>query len=164
LIRGQEDGLPIARRGYRVALAVESWLDHGLVGHDPNTVGTRRSLAKKHLLPDFRLAADRGGCGHRVAAAPEVTSARIRVPGVEVPRRGPCVRFTPTAAPLLQPVDNSYPARPPRGRRNPACGGKRVGALVCGGLASEPLSAAVVGLVRARHVLAEVLGLPWSVR
>jgi hypothetical protein len=53
LIRDQEDGLPIARRGYTVAQAVESCLDHGLVGHDPDTVPNRRSLAETHLLPDL---------------------------------------------------------------------------------------------------------------
>ena len=53
-----------------MAQAVESWLDHGLVGHDPNTAANRRSLAKTHSAARSRLAAicaaDRGGCGHLV--------------------------------------------------------------------------------------------------
>jgi integrase len=51
VIRDQDDGLPIASRGYTVAEAVEAWLTHGLVGRDPNTVANRTSLARTHVIP-----------------------------------------------------------------------------------------------------------------
>ena len=53
LIRDQEDGLPISQRGYTVAEAVESWLEHGLTGRDPNTRTNREILARTHLVPDL---------------------------------------------------------------------------------------------------------------
>jgi integrase len=51
LIRDQEDGLPIAQRGYTVGEAVESWLNHGMTGRDPNTLANRTTLARTHLIP-----------------------------------------------------------------------------------------------------------------
>ena len=55
LIRDQEDGLR-SLGAVHGGPSVESWLDHGQVGHDPNTVGSRRSLVKMHLLPDLRCS------------------------------------------------------------------------------------------------------------
>jgi integrase len=51
LIRNQEDGVPIGQRGYTVEEAVESWLDHGMTGRDPNTLANRAILARTHLIP-----------------------------------------------------------------------------------------------------------------
>ena len=53
LLRDQEDGLPISQRGYTVGEAVESWLEHGLTGRDPNTRTNREILARTHLIPDL---------------------------------------------------------------------------------------------------------------
>jgi hypothetical protein len=50
LVRNQEDGLPIGQRGYTVGEAVESWLDHGMTGRDPNTLANRATLARTHLI------------------------------------------------------------------------------------------------------------------
>ncbi len=57
LIRDQEDGLPISLRGYTVAEAVESWLEHGLTGRDPNTRTNREILARTYL---YRTSAGGG--------------------------------------------------------------------------------------------------------
>src|SRR5215212_3383635 len=50
LLRDHDDGLP-TQRAYTVGDAVETWLVHGLVGRDPNTVANRTSLARTHVIP-----------------------------------------------------------------------------------------------------------------
>jgi integrase len=50
LLRDHDDGLP-TQRAYTVGDAVETWLVHGLVGRDPNTVANRTSLARTHVNP-----------------------------------------------------------------------------------------------------------------
>jgi hypothetical protein len=50
LLRDHEDGLP-TQRAYTVGDAVETWLVHGLVGRDPNTVANRTTLARTHVIP-----------------------------------------------------------------------------------------------------------------
>jgi integrase len=50
LLRDHDDGLP-TQRAYTVGDAVETWLVHGLVGRDPNTVANRTSLARSHVIP-----------------------------------------------------------------------------------------------------------------
>src|SRR4029450_8332106 len=50
LLRDHDDGLP-TQRAYTVSDAVETWLVHGLVGRDPNTVANRTSLARTHVIP-----------------------------------------------------------------------------------------------------------------
>lgn len=49
--RERDDGLQIGDSGYTVSDAVNSWLDHGLVGRDPSTIANRTSLARNHVLP-----------------------------------------------------------------------------------------------------------------
>ena len=65
LLRDHDDGLP-TQRAYTVGDAVETWLVHGLVGRDPNTVANRTSLAQTHVIP---------GLGKRRLA--ELTAAEI---------------------------------------------------------------------------------------
>jgi len=50
LQRAQDDGLAVGRAQCTVQNAVESWLAHGLVGRDPNTVVNRTHLAKTHVI------------------------------------------------------------------------------------------------------------------
>jgi integrase len=50
-LRQRDDGLQIGGSGYTVGDAVNSWLDHGLVGRDPSTIANRASLARNHVLP-----------------------------------------------------------------------------------------------------------------
>jgi hypothetical protein len=45
LRRDQTDGLPAEHRTYTVRDAVESWLEHGLIGRDDHTVTNRTILA-----------------------------------------------------------------------------------------------------------------------
>src|SRR5829696_6304145 len=52
LLRDHHDGLP-TQRAYTVGDAVQTWLMHGLVGRDPNTVANRTSLARTHVIPGF---------------------------------------------------------------------------------------------------------------
>jgi site-specific recombinase XerD len=49
LVRDHDDGLP-TNHAYTVGEAVEAWLNHGLVGRDPNTVANRTSLARTHVI------------------------------------------------------------------------------------------------------------------
>ena len=49
--REHDDGLQVQDGGYTVGDAVNSWLEHGLVGRDPSTIANRTSLARNHLLP-----------------------------------------------------------------------------------------------------------------
>ncbi|WP_298457882.1 tyrosine recombinase XerC [uncultured Cellulomonas sp.] len=51
--RVQDAGLAAERHAYTVREAVESWLDHGLVGRGDSTVANRRSLAITHVLPEL---------------------------------------------------------------------------------------------------------------
>jgi hypothetical protein len=54
--RARDAGLPVGRRNDTVRQAVESWLEHGLAGRDRSTVTNRTILARKHLLPAFRVS------------------------------------------------------------------------------------------------------------
>ena len=58
-LRAHQDGFS-SQPSYTVKQAVEAWLDHGLVGRDPNTVANRAILAKTHILPAIgsRLLSD----------------------------------------------------------------------------------------------------------
>jgi hypothetical protein len=51
LLRDQSDGLPTEHRTYTVREAVESWLEHGLIGRDEHTVTNRTILARAHVIP-----------------------------------------------------------------------------------------------------------------
>jgi len=53
--RDQVDHLPAESPTYRVAEAVEDWLDYGLVGKDPNTIKSTRIMAERHVLGRKRL-------------------------------------------------------------------------------------------------------------
>ena len=49
--RDRSDGLPTERQTYTVREAVESWLEHGLIGRDDRTVTNRTILANTHVIP-----------------------------------------------------------------------------------------------------------------
>ena len=51
LRRDQSDVLPTEHRTYTVREAVESWLEHGLIGRDEHTVTNRTILARTHVIP-----------------------------------------------------------------------------------------------------------------
>jgi integrase len=53
LIRDLDDGLPIGAVHYTVGDAVESWLEHGLSGRDPETVSNYRTLATARIIPQL---------------------------------------------------------------------------------------------------------------
>ncbi len=53
LIRDLDDGLPTGSATYTVADAVESWLEHGLSGRDPETVSNYRTLATARIIPQL---------------------------------------------------------------------------------------------------------------
>ena len=50
LLRDHDNGLPSGRNAYTVREAVESWLNHGLIGRDPHTLTNRTSLARTHVI------------------------------------------------------------------------------------------------------------------
>ena len=49
--RERDDALELEISGYTVSDAVNSWLDHALVGRQPNTVANRTCLAETRMLP-----------------------------------------------------------------------------------------------------------------